>query len=208
MSLLSKTHGACVHGRRVKVLASHFARVIPQAARTVLDVGCGDGLLASELQKLRPGLVIHGLDVLERPKAAIPVTIFDGAHLPFGNGEFDVVLFADVLHHTIDPRVLLREAARVAREGLAIKDHLKQGFLSFRTLSFMDWMGNAAHGVALPYNYWRPDQWTSAFRDLGLETVCWETRLGLYPWPARLLFERLLHFVAWIQAPKSPAISA
>jgi SAM-dependent methyltransferase len=202
MSLLSKMHGACVHGRRVKVLASHFARVIPQAARTVLDVGCGDGMLASELQKLRPGLMIHGVDVLARPKAAIAVTIFDGTHLPFGNGEFDAVLFADVLHHTNDPRVLLREAARVARQGVAIKDHLNQGVLAFRTLSFMDWMGNAAHGVALPYNYWRPDQWAEALRELGLRTLSWETRLGLYPWPTGLLFERFLHFVAWIQAAK------
>jgi len=202
MSLFSKMHGACVHERRVKVLAPHFARLVPQTARTVLDVGCGDGMLATELQKLRPGLVVHGLDVLARPKAAIPVTLFDGTHLPFANGAFDAVLFADVLHHTSDPRVLLREAARVAREGLAIKDHLNQGVLAFRTLSFMDWIGNAGHGVALPYNYWRPDQWACAFRELGLKTVAWETRLGLYPWPARLLFERLLHFVAWIQAAK------
>ena len=202
MSLLSTMHGACVHERRVKVLAAHFARLIPQAASTVLDVGCGDGMLASELQTLRPKLVIHGLDVLARPKAAIPVTVFDGTHLPFENGEFDAVLFADVLHHTSEPRVLLREASRVALQGLAIKDHLNQGFLAFRTLSFMDWMGNAAYGVALPYNYWRPDQWISAFRDLGLKAVTWETRLGLYPWPARLLFERLHHFVAWIQASK------
>jgi len=198
MSLLSRMHGAWVHEPRVKVLASHFARLIPSGPKSLLDVGSGDGILAREIQDLRSDIIVHGLDVFARPNAAIPVTIFDGVHLPFATGEFDVVMFADVLHHTDDPRVLLREAVRVARDGVAIKDHLKQGFLASRTLAFMDWMGNAAHGVALPYNYWRPDQWTAALGELDLKVETWETSLRLYPWPARLLFERSLHFVAWI----------
>jgi SAM-dependent methyltransferase len=205
MNLLSRMHGAWVHEPRVKVLASLFARLIPSGAKSLLDVGCGDGILAREIHELRPDIIVQGLDVFARPNAAIPVTVFDGVHLPFAQGEFDVIMFADVLHHTADPRVLLREAVRVAGQGVAIKDHLMQGFLASRTLAFMDWMGNAAHGVALPYNYWRPDQWTAAFRELDLAPGAWETSLRLYPWPARLLFERSLHFVAWI--PVQPAIS-
>jgi SAM-dependent methyltransferase len=165
----------------------------------VLDVGCGDGLLAHEIHRMRPELTVHGLDVFARPQAAIPVTVFDGSHLPFASKQFDVVMFADVLHHTDDPRVLMREALRVAGKGLAIKDHLMQGFLAKSTLCFMDWMGNAAHGVSLPYNYWRPDQWSAAFRELGAKPAAWHTQLGLYPWPAKLAFERSLHFVAWIE---------
>jgi 2-polyprenyl-3-methyl-5-hydroxy-6-metoxy-1,4-benzoquinol methylase len=45
MPLLDRVHGNLVHGRRVRVLAEWLARLLPQNAK-VLDVGCGDGLLA------------------------------------------------------------------------------------------------------------------------------------------------------------------
>ena len=199
MSLLSRAHTSWVHQRRVKVLATRFAGLFPTGTRRVLDVGCGDGLLARQIKLLRTELEIEGLDVLARPGAAIPVTVFDGRRLPFEKGSFDVVMFSDVLHHAEDPRGLLREAARVARLGLAIKDHLQQGLLAHATLSFMDWIGNAAHGVAIRYDYWRPDQWQVAFREIGLTPVVWETKLGLYPVPANILFERSLHFMALLE---------
>ncbi len=200
MSLLDKWHGPWIHQRRVKVLARHFHEVLPPGTRSLLDVGCGDGKLAREILRLRPDLIVHGLDVFERPASAIPVTVFDGRSLPFQNRDFDVVLFADVLHHTDDPLVLLGEAARVSRLGVVIKDHLQQGPLARATLSFMDWVGNASHGVALPYNYWRPDQWQTAFDALGLKPSAWRTKLGLYPVPTHLLFERSLHFVAFLKS--------
>src|SRR6266850_5264752 len=196
MSILSRLHHRWVHLPRVKVLAAHFARIIPPDATRLLDVGCGDGRLAHEIQILRPALFIQGVDVFVRPNTTMPVAVFDGSHLPFEPGAFDVVMFADVLHHTLDPRVLLREAARVARLGVAVKDHLKQGILPYATLALMDWVSNANKGVTLPYNYWRPQQWDAAFLDLGLKPVIWETRLGLYRPPANLVFERSLHFLA------------
>src|SRR5262245_27100825 len=149
MNLLSRAHTSWVHQRRVKVLATRFAGLFPAGTRRVLDVGCGDGLLAQEIKLLRKELEIEGLDVFARPGAAIPVTVFDGRRLPFEKGSFDVVMFSDVLHHAEHPRGLLREAARVARLGLAIKDHLQQGLFAHATLSVMDWIGNAAHGVAI-----------------------------------------------------------
>lgn len=108
----------------------------------------------------------------------------------------DVVLFVDVLHHTDDPAVLLREAARVAKRAVILKDHARDAFLSGPTLRFMDWVGNAHHGVALPYNYWSSSQWQKAFRDIGLKSEHWQAKLGLYPFPASLFFDRSLHFVA------------
>src|SRR5205085_9858791 len=133
-----------------------FARLIPQSAST-LDVGCGDGQLASEIIRSRPDLSFKGIDVLVRPESAIPVSAFDGAHIPFPDCSFDVVMFSDVLHHTDDPLVLLREAARVARRSIVIKDHLIKGLLARPTLAFMDRVGNRRHGVPLPYNYWPHD---------------------------------------------------
>ena len=65
----------------------------------------------------RPDLEITGVDVLVRPKNHIPVQLFDGRQLPFPDQSFDAVMFVDVLHHTDDPSVLLREAKRVARKA-------------------------------------------------------------------------------------------
>jgi SAM-dependent methyltransferase len=195
MSWVDTVHGRCVHPRRVEVLSQHFAGIIPRAAR-VLDVGCGDGRLASLIASKRPDLSFQGIDVLLRPNPAITVAPFDGKKIPFGSGTFDVVMFSDVLHHTADPLVLMREASRVARCAVAIKDHLLSGALAGPTLAFMDRVGNRRFGVALPYNYWTHPQWMAAFSELGLVVEVWEQMLKLYPFPASLVFDRSLHFVA------------
>ncbi len=195
MSLVDRVHEGHVHRRRVRVLARHLAEMLPRDAR-VLDVGCGDGRLAQAVLALRPDLTISGIDVLVRADAAIPVMPFDGVHIPYGDRSVDAVLFVDVLHHTTDPMTLLREAARVARHAIVLKDHVADCLLALPTLRFMDRVGNARHGVALPYNYWRQGQWRDAFAALGLTIEEWRERLGLYPPVASLLFDRSLHVIA------------
>ena len=193
--MIERFHGRYVHGRRVEVLARHISEVLPRGA-SVLDVGCGDGRLARLIMRRRPDVCINGVDVLARPETEIPVSLFDGATLPFESASVDVVMFVDVLHHTNDPMVLLREAARVTRGGILIKDHIAQGLFAGATLRFMDRVGNRRHGVALPHKYWTRSQWENARRELELTPLVWKARLGLYPFPANLLFERQLHFVA------------
>jgi SAM-dependent methyltransferase len=200
MSLVETLHGAYVHSRRCRVLGRHFADLIPHGA-SVLDVGCGDGLLDSVLWQMRPDLSIRGVDVLVRSATHIPVEYFDGSRLPLPDRSVDAVLFVDVLHHTQDPMVLLREAARVATRAVLLKDHLLQGFLAGPQLRFMDRVSNARHGVVLPNNYWRYRQWQDAFAALGLAVEEWRGWLGLYPWPATWVFDRSLHFVCRLGVP-------
>jgi SAM-dependent methyltransferase len=194
MSVVGSLHGRIVHSRRVEVLAAHLAAVIPPGS--VVDVGCGDGRLTAAIGRLRPDTSVSGLDVFRRPETFVPVTLFDGSKIPFDDRSVDAVMFVDVLHHTDDPMVLLREARRVARKAIVIKDHTRDGLLAGPTLRFMDWIGNASHGVALPYNYWTSAQWDRAIAGLGLRRQVWNRKLGLYPPAARWLFERSLHFVA------------
>ena len=195
MSVVERFHGGYVHPRRVRALSHHLGELFPQNAQ-VLDVGCGDGLLARRLMQRRPDIDVRGLDVLVRRQTHIPVEAFDGKVIPYGDATFDAVMFIDVLHHAQDPMQLLHEAVRTARKTVVIKDHTLNGFLAGPTLRFLDWVGNARHGVALPHNYWSQERWLEAFETLNLAISVWQKDLSLYPRPATWLFERSLHFMA------------
>lgn len=199
MNLLECLHGGYIQQKRLDGLVRHLEDVMPQNA-SVLDVGCGDGHLAARLREKRPDIVVEGIEVLARDKAWIPVQHFDGLTIPYKSASMDVVMFIDVLHHTDDPVSLLREAARVARKSIIIKDHLADGFLAESTLHFMDRIGNARYGVALPGNYWRLSQWEKAFDALALAPVEWREKLRLYPKIVDMWFGRSLHFVARLEA--------
>jgi SAM-dependent methyltransferase len=198
MNIIERIHGECTYNRRVQVLSNHLSELIPSDAR-VLDVGCGDGLLASLIMQKRPDIQIEGVDVLVRKRTHIPVKMFDGRRFPWADASFDVVMFNDVLHHTDDPLVLLREARRVSRQAIVLKDHTRDGLLAGPTLRFMDWVGNARHGVVLPYNFWAERQWQAAFDQLKVRAAVWKQDLGLYPTPASWFFDRSLHFVARLE---------
>jgi SAM-dependent methyltransferase len=195
MSVIERIHGGYVFGRRVRIIADHLAKLLPRGCN-VLDVGCGDGSVAAAVIAKRADLTISGVDVLVRNSTRIPVGAFDGTTLPFPHCGFDAVMFVDVLHHTSDPMTLLREAARVARRCVVIKDHTADGLLADATLRFMDRVGNSRFGVALPFNYWTRERWLRAFAELGLTVASWNGRLGIYPQPASWIFDRSLHFAA------------
>lgn len=199
MNFFDKTHGDLVYPRRVSQLAHIIAEMLPAKAQ-VLDVGCGDGLLSSEIAKLRADVCISGIDVLIRPQPLIQVSKFDGKTIPYRNASFDIVMLIDVLHHTEDPIVLLRESKRISRQAIVIKDHTRNGPLAAQRLRFMDWVGNARHGVVLPYNYWRKERWRVELERLQLKTECWLEDLNLYPWWANWIFGSSLQFIARVHS--------
>lgn len=193
--LLNTLHDRAVFQRRVRVLSALLAEELG-AKGTVLDLGCGDGSIAKAIMQRRPGLSFRGIDVLVREHTLIPVMPFDGHTIPAEDKSFDWVTIVDVLHHTDDPGRLVREAARVARQGVVIKDHLREGFAAYQTLRLMDWVGNKGHGVRLPYNYLSRSEWQAIFASVGIKPSSWREALSLYPFPANLLFDRSLHFIA------------
>lgn len=198
MNLLDQVHEAYVYGRRIRRLSALLSEMIPPGS-SLLDVGCGDGKLARSLQLRRPDLRIEGVEVLLRKHTWIPVTNFDGKRLPYGDSGFDGVMLIDVLHHTPDPRLLLREALRVSRRWLVLKDHVLQGPYAGLRLRFMDYVGNARHAVALPYHYLSREEWSELRRVLDLQIAAEVKQLGLYPWPFDYLFGGNLHFLALLE---------
>jgi SAM-dependent methyltransferase len=198
---MASTHGRLVHRPRVRVLAAAVGELLEPGWR-VLDVGCGDGLLGSLIAHADPGLRVEGFEVDVREPTAIPVKAFDGLSLPVDDKSWDAVLMVDVLHHSHHPMRLLAEAARVAGRAVIVKDHRLDHPLARPVLRLMDWVSNRGHQVKLPYNYWGAPRWRQAFDELGLSVESYRDALGLYPWPARWLFERGLHFLVRLGVPR------
>jgi len=89
----------------------------PELRGPVLDVGCGDGRLASVL---RGGVVWIGVDSSAAQAAANPsrpVVVADMRALPFRDGVFAEVTHLWCLYHVDDPTVAIGEAKRVLQSG-------------------------------------------------------------------------------------------
>jgi SAM-dependent methyltransferase len=189
------THRKIVMGRRVRQISRHMAQIIPAGTSSVLDVGAGTGEMAQAINNFRPELKISGVDVYVRPRTFVPVVKYDGNRLPFDDNSVDAVITVDVLHHCDDPTAVLKECARVSRKWVLIKDHVSDSSIDHALLRFMDWVGNRAHGVVLPYNYLSSKEWEAAFSAAGLRPAAQVDRIDLYPMPFELLFGGSLHCI-------------
>lgn len=92
-----------------------------EPART-LEVGCGDGALLCELHRRSFGGTLSGVEITQaavdiaRQRAEIDsVELYDGLHLPAGDGAYELGVLSHVLEHVHDPAELLAEVARVCR---------------------------------------------------------------------------------------------
>ncbi|HEY1547739.1 MAG TPA: class I SAM-dependent methyltransferase [Kofleriaceae bacterium] len=88
------------------------------ASQRVLDAGCGDGRTSVALARLGFAEVV-GFDFNPPALAIVNVQFVHGdvLHLPFADGEFDVVVSNGVLHHTYDAKRGLAEIRRVMKPG-------------------------------------------------------------------------------------------
>ena len=104
------------------------ASLLPLAARSILDVGCGDGAVLLDMMRYGAEMgALHGIDLLESrvesarqrlPGASIETG--DARELPYDDGSFDLVLGFTVLSSVMDRQARQKvalEMARVTREG-------------------------------------------------------------------------------------------
>lgn len=195
LNTLSSIHGKLIFTRRAIQISRSIINHLP-ACHSLLDVGCGDGSITMRVADSNKTMKTEGVDILIRPHVNFPVSLFDGSTLPFKDSSWDTVMLIDVLHHSTDPEKLLLEAVRVARKYIIIKDHFCESGWQRLKLKLMDWVGNRAHGVVLPYNYLCRKKWSSIWESAGLRCNFITENLDLYPYPFKIIFENGLHFHA------------
>jgi ubiquinone/menaquinone biosynthesis C-methylase UbiE len=192
-NMVVKAHRQIVMRRRVHQISKNISELLPENVISVLDVGAGTGEMAQAIHSFRSELTISGVDVYIRPQTFIPVIKYDGHVLPFEDNSFDAVITVDVLHHCDDPTAVVKECARVSKHWVLIKDHVSNSIYDQQILKFMDWVGNRAHGVVLPYHYLSTSDWNTVFNQVGLISVREINRLNLYPAPFDIVFGGYLH---------------
>jgi ubiquinone/menaquinone biosynthesis C-methylase UbiE len=117
----------------VKRLMASFERTLDElfvkaAPSTLLDVGCGEGVLTHKWAQRLAGRVV-GLDLEDaaiqaewekRTAPNLEYRINKAENLPFADGEFDVATAIEVLEHVPDPEHTIAEMARVASKYLIV----------------------------------------------------------------------------------------
>lgn len=96
--------------------------LVPPGYRSVLDVGCGEGNNTPYLRQ-KGVTYVAGIE-LTPENAAIARTQMDEvwcgsveAELPFHEGQFDLIICADVLEHLVDPWAALRKLRNLLSSG-------------------------------------------------------------------------------------------
>jgi 2-polyprenyl-3-methyl-5-hydroxy-6-metoxy-1,4-benzoquinol methylase len=99
------------------------------APRSILDVGCGEGVLTAEwAERLGDGRIV-GIDLDDpklraewdrRSRPNLEFRAEEATSLSFADGEFDMACAIEVLEHVPDPEATLAEMARVASGHLLV----------------------------------------------------------------------------------------
>ncbi|TLD95157.1 class I SAM-dependent methyltransferase [Helicobacter jaachi] len=137
-----------------------------KADSKILDVGCGKGFLLYELQKLLPNARIAGFDTsvyaINHAKEEVAKDLFvhDAKDmLPFGDGEFDLVLSLNTLHNLpiFHLKTALQEMARVGKQQYMVVE----GYRNNRELF------NLQCWALTCESFFRPEEWIWLFREFG-----------------------------------------
>jgi SAM-dependent methyltransferase len=113
-------------GNFERTLDELFSAADPQS---LLDVGCGEGVLVHQwAQRIAPRRVL-GIDLeepsiqagwAERQADNLEYRINEATTLPLADGEFDMATAIEVLEHVPEPEQTVAEMARVAQRWLLV----------------------------------------------------------------------------------------
>lgn len=140
-----------VPGRSWKGLAEMLLKLMPP--QVIADLGAGEGtlalLLAQRAQRViavdsSEKMVEYGAEVARRNGVAnLEYRLGDLEELPIGDGEVDISLLHQSLHHALHPETAVCEAVRILRPGgrLVVMDLLKHRFEEAREMYADVWLG-------------------------------------------------------------------
>lgn len=172
-------------GRRAdrleKQLLKWLLKRFPKA-HSILEVGCGTGHLTRwfESQGLRAvGLDISSVMLGEAKQMKNPAYVLaDAHHLPFASQAFDLIALITTIEFLQDPLLALREAKRVARQGLIL------GVINCKS-----WIGREYRRQGGPVwnaaRFFTPDELIQMVQKLEIKPIkpFWKTTLWkLWPW--------------------------
>jgi 2-polyprenyl-3-methyl-5-hydroxy-6-metoxy-1,4-benzoquinol methylase len=99
------------------------------APGSVLDVGCGEGVLVQRWARAKPEARVVGIDLEEESIQAgwaehaapnLEYRVMEAANLPFAADEFELASAIEVLEHVPDPEHTVAEMARCASRHLLV----------------------------------------------------------------------------------------
>jgi SAM-dependent methyltransferase len=126
-------------GLEGRLLARFRRRLLAEAAAlgpaSVLDAGCGEGIVSGWLAAALPAARVEGLEL--RPDAVaefgrrnpgLAIRRGEIGAMPFDDDAFDLAVAVEVLEHLDDPRAALRELRRVSRGHVLVTVPLEPWF--------------------------------------------------------------------------------
>ena len=161
--------------RLMRRLHSDLDALFHQARpESILDVGCGEGVLVCQwADKVGDGRVV-GIDLDDaqlhaewekRRRPNLEYRVQKAEDLPFENDEFDFASAVEVLEHVPEPDHTLAEMARVARRHLLVsvpREPLWRGLNMARGAYLRDWGNTPGH-----LNHWSKRAFVSFLRTVG-----------------------------------------
>ncbi|MEK6228085.1 MAG: class I SAM-dependent methyltransferase [Actinomycetota bacterium] len=160
------------------------------APRSLLDVGCGEGVLTEQWAESLGDARVVGIDLDDaklhaewetRRRPNLEFRAEEATRLPFADGEFDVATAIEVLEHVPDPEATVAEMARVAERWVLVsvpREPLWRG-LNVARGAYWRTLGNTPGHV----NHWSKRSFVRMLSRLG--TV--EEARSPFPWTMLLV---------------------
>ena len=152
---------------------------------SILDVGCGEGVLTCEWAERLGEKRIVGIDLDDpklktewekRQRPNLELRVEEATSLSFGDDEFDMASAIEVLEHVPEPEATVAEMARVARSHILVsvpREPLWRG-LNMARGAYLKQLGNTPGHV----NHWSKRSFVSMLSQHG--TI--EEARSPFPW--------------------------